>query len=63
MNSQMSRNEDAPTRKLNRLHARRPRTGRYWCGCCDATLVGLGEKCTVCRSVARPGIRKRSESL
>jgi len=41
---------DLPTRKLNRLSARSPRSdGLFWCGRCDAAKVGVGERCRHCR--------------
>jgi len=41
-------NENLPTRKLNRLMARKPRLGFTWCWCCDRDVVGDGDKCRVC---------------
>ncbi len=46
---------DLPTRKLNRLHARLPKSGRFWCGC-DARLVSEGRKCSSCG--VRIGVRR-----
>jgi len=39
---------ELPTRKLNRLAARSPKTGVTWCGC-DAAKTGVGGgKCSAC---------------
>lgn len=46
---------DLPTRKLNRLAARRPLQDReFWCGC-DTSLVRAGQRCKQCRT--RAGVR------
>jgi len=47
---------EVPTRKLNRLKSRAPKTGRSWCGGCDANLVGDTERCRVCGT---PGARHK----
>lgn len=39
---------DLPTRKLNRLQARTPKGGLFWCDKCDRNHVGKGEKCSLC---------------
>ena len=49
---------DQPTRKTNRLKARTPTTGRYWCGC-DAALRGVAEKCRYCGYSPRGFMRRR----
>lgn len=55
--------DGAPTRKLNRLIARRPRGGIFWCGCCDRNMVRAGEKCEECGVRASPQqTRKRNET-
>lgn len=38
---------DVPTRRLNRLTARIPKSGMFWCGCCDRNHVADGHKCEV----------------
>lgn len=34
----------------NRINKTRPKSGRYWCYSCDATLVSKGSKCKKCGS-------------
>ncbi len=46
---------ELPTRKLNRLRSRVPKSGRFWCGC-DAQLVVEGPKCPSCG--VRIGVRR-----
>ncbi|KKL82270.1 hypothetical protein LCGC14_1986410 [marine sediment metagenome] len=38
----------------NRETAQHAKRGRFWCGCCDAALVGAFGKCPVCGRVASP---------
>lgn len=49
---------ELPTRKTNRLKARCPATGRYWCGRCDASLRGDAEKCRNCGYRPRGFLRR-----
>jgi hypothetical protein len=52
---------DAPTRKLNRLKKRLPRTGRCWCDRCDRDSVADTEKCSVCGYIRCPRKLHRNE--
>ena len=55
--------DGAPNRKNNRLVARRPRSGIFWCGCCDRDMVSAGEKCKECGVRASPKqTRRRNET-
>lgn len=56
-------NEDQPTRKLNRLHSKRPRSGLYWCWKCDREVVSKGEKCKCGAEARTPGVRKKNEAI
>lgn len=44
---------DVPTRKLNRLTVRMPKSGMHWCGNCDANHIADGHKCEVCGYINR----------
>lgn len=46
----------------NRDRTNAPRSGLHWCGGCDANLVGAGERCRVCRNVARPHVMAKDTS-
>lgn len=47
----------------NRDRARAPRSGRFWCGGCDANLVGKGERCRVCGANEYPAtLRKDADA-
>ena len=51
---------ELPTRKLNRLSARTPQSGLYWCSCCDRDLISAGQKCATCGARSpRNVMRKR----
>lgn len=52
---------ELPTRKLNRLSARTPRKGLFWCGRCDAYKVGVGQRCGNCGCKHGPRTMKASE--
>jgi hypothetical protein len=52
---------EVPTRNLNRLKAKTPRTGRFWCNKCDANRVGESERCGVCGFVHERRKLKRRE--
>ncbi len=45
-------------RLTNRENSRKAKLGLHWCGCCDANLIGCGEKCGVCKRID-DGNRKR----
>lgn len=47
-NMRLREHTDLPTRKLNRLQARTPKQGLFWCSGCDRNHVGKGEKCNLC---------------
>lgn len=52
---------ELPTRKLNRLSARTPRKGLFWCGRCDADIVGVGQRCKTCGCKHGPRTMKATE--
>lgn len=52
---------ELPTRKANRLKAKIPKGGLFWCGCCDAAKVGDGSKCPVCGHKIRKFVLHKGE--
>lgn len=52
----LSEHTELPTRKRNRLSARSPRNGTFWCAKCDRAGVAIGQKCRLCghRDYRRP---------
>jgi hypothetical protein len=52
---------EEPTRKLNRLKSRAPKTGKSWCACCDAYQTGQTERCRVCGCKGEPNKLHRRE--
>lgn len=41
--------------KTNRQKRQTPKTGVFWCDCCDAELVGNGAKCPRCKHIQGGG--------
>lgn len=58
----LNEHTELPTRKLNRLARRTPRTGLFWCDYCDQNHVGAGQKCALCgHRDTRPRIMRKGE--
>jgi hypothetical protein len=52
-----------PTRKLNRYNSKRYKPGLFWCWKCDRSLVGHGQKCTVCGAAKGKRTLKKADIL
>lgn len=47
------------TRKLNHEQKSFPKKIQLWCGFCDARIVGLGSRCSLCNQREKNGKRKK----